>query len=335
MISRLFRHWEEQLAAVDTNRIVRPFEWGLDWLDLDPATPDPGRAIAAWVDRTMQDTDAFFHAAPTTDYELTGDMLRFPSALVTPHEPNNVVTVRVFPAEQKPGQARRAVIVLPQWNADADGHVGLCRLFARFGITALRLSLPYHDARKPVETERAEYIVSTNVGRTLHANRQAVLDAKRTVDWAAAQGYRVGIVGTSLGSCLSMLTMSHDPRVQVGAFNHVSPYFADVVWRGLSTRHVREGLEAGVTGDALRQYWMPISPWPFIERVRGRKILLIYATYDLTFPLDLSRQFIAEFVKREVPHETAVLPCGHYTTGKAPFKFLDGYYLTKFLVKAL
>ena len=61
---------------------------------------------------------------------------------------------------------------------------------------------------------------------------------------------------------------------------------------------------------------------------------MVYATYDLTFPLDLSRQFIAEFVKRDVPHETAVLPCGHYTTGKAPFKFLDGYYLTKFLVRS-
>jgi hypothetical protein len=31
----------------------------------------------------------------------------------------------------------------------------------------------------------------------------------------------------------------------------------------------------------------------------------------------------------------AKLPCGHYTTGKAPFKYLDGYYLTKFFVKKL
>jgi predicted esterase len=69
--------------------------------------------------------------------------------------------------------------------------------------------------------------------------------------------------------------------------------------------------------------------------VRGRRILLVYATYDQTFPLDLSRRFINEFHARNVPHETAVLPCGHYTTGKAPFKFLDGYYLTKFLVRAL
>jgi hypothetical protein len=80
---------------------------------------------------------------------------------------------------------------------------------------------------------------------------------------------------------------------------------------------------------------MPISPWPFIDRVRGRDVLLVYARYDLTFPVHLSREFLAEFARRGVPPETAVLPCGHYTTAKAPFKYLDDYALTKFLVKRL
>ena len=226
--------------------------------------------------------------------------------------------------------------MLPQWNSDAEGHVGLCRLLARFGVTALRLSLPYHDQRRPAEIKRAEYIVSSNVGRTLHANRQAVLDARRAIDWLAGQGYvRIGVLGTSLGSCLSMLTMAHDPRVRAGAFNHISPFFADVVWRGLSTQHVRTGLEGHLSLDDLRDYWMPISPWPFIERVRGRHVLLVYARYDLTFPVDLSRGFIREFERLGIPHHTAALPCGHYTTGKAPFKYLDGYYLTRFLVERL
>ncbi len=158
-----------------------------------------------------------------------------------------------------------------------------------------------------------------------------MLDAKRAVDWLEDQGYdRIGIAGTSLGSCLSMLTMAHDARIRTGAFNHVSPYFADVVWRGLSTRHVREGLEGRITLDALREYWMPISPWPFVGRVRDRASLLVYARYDLTFPVDLSLMLIREFHRLGVPHGTARLPCGHYTTGKAPFKFIDGYHLIQF-----
>ena len=146
---------------------------------------------------------------------------------------------------------RRAVVVLPQWNADAGGHVGLCQLLNRFGLSALRLTLPYHDNRKPAELRRADYIVSANIGRTMQVCRQAVLDARRAVAWLAQQGYEsIGILGTSLGSCLSMLTAAHEPLIKAAALNHISPYFADVVWEGLSTAHVREGLEGHIELDA-------------------------------------------------------------------------------------
>jgi hypothetical protein len=336
VIARAFHAWERRLASVDNNRIVRPFEWGLEWAGLPTDAPDPAAAIGQHAAGIMRDTDAFFTAPASPGYAYRDGVLEFPSALDTPYEENNRVTVRVFPARERAGQPKRAVLILPQWNADPGGHVGLCEGLARFGITALRLVLPYHEHRRPPEIPRADYIVSSNVGRTLHANRQAVLDAKRAIDWLESQGYdRIGIMGTSLGSCLSMLTMTHDARIRAGAFNHVSPYFADVVWRGLSTRHVREGFEGTVTLEALRDYWMPISPWPFIDRVRPRKTLLIYARYDLTFPVDLSKMLLDEFTRRGVPFETAILPCGHYTTGKTPFKFLDGYHLVKFFLKNL
>jgi dienelactone hydrolase len=336
MIAPLFNVWERRLASVDTDRVVRPFEWGLDWLGLD-ATTDPLPRLRAWSERAAADSDAFFHAGSADAYDLRGDELRFPSALATPFEVNDTVVARIFrPAPDRAPGPRRAVVVLPQWNANTEGHVGLCRLFARFGLTAVRLSLPYHETRRPAGLTRADYIVSANVGRTLRANQQAVLDARRVVDWLVRDGYdRIGIMGTSLGSCLAMLTMAHDSRIDVGAFNHVSPYFADVVWRGLSTAHVRAGLDGHVTLDELRELWMPISPWPFIGRVRGRSVLLVYARYDQTFPVDLSRRFIAEFARQGVVHDTTVLPCGHYTTGKTPFKYLDGFALTRFFVKNL
>ena len=337
MISRFFHNWERQLASVDTNRVVRPFEWGLDWLGGDPADPHPRDRVREWTREAMADSVRFYDLPEIDAFERRGDVLTFPSALVTPYEANNLVSVGIYPGREPAGsRRRRAVIVLPQWNADAGGHVGLCRLFARFGLTALRLTLPYHDERRPAELERADYIVSSNIGRTLQANRQAVLDARRTVQWLVREGFEhIGIMGTSLGSCLSMLTMAHDSRIAVGAFNHVSPFFADVVWRGLSTRHVRDGLDGHISLDELRECWMPISPWPFISRIRGRRALLVYARYDLTFPVDLSRQFVQEFTRCGVAHRVGVLPCGHYTTGRPPFSYLDAYYLTNFFLKNL
>ena len=40
---------------------------------------------------------------------------------------------------------------MPQWNADGLSHNGLCQIFNMLGISALRMSMPYHDIRRPHE----------------------------------------------------------------------------------------------------------------------------------------------------------------------------------------
>jgi dienelactone hydrolase len=340
MIGTLFHRWEQRLADISRDqRIVRPFDWGLDWIPSNghPPAPEPLDAVREWITAVMRDTDAFFTPEPTNDYTFDGSSLAFPSALETPHPANNIVHARFFPAREHAGRGpRRAVVVLAQWNSDPGGHIGLAQLLARLGISALRISLPYHDRRMPPELTRADYIVSSNVARTVQVCRQAVLDVRRALWWLRDQGYdRLGLLGTSLGSCLAMITASHEPLVRAQALNHVSPFFADVVWRGVSTSHVRQALDGRVTLGTLRELWRPISPWSYLDRHRDRKTLLVYAKYDLTFPVDLSQTLIDEFRRRHIPAEVAVLPCGHYSTGVAPFKFLDGYYLARFLTRNL
>jgi hypothetical protein len=356
VIRNYFHRWEQELAAVSKNdRKVRPFEWGEDWIEqpsafgLQPSASEFDR-VSAWVDCVMKDTDAFYTPEPVR-YTLTkapdtvraggeDGVLTFSSGFTTPHESNNTVVARYFPAnpvrKPRPGSPRRAVVVMAQWNSDPDGHIGLCKLLAKLGIASLRISLPYHDARMPPELARADYIVSSNIVRTVQVCRQAVRDVRLALWWLRDQGYeRLGLLGTSLGSCLSYLTTCHEPLVRAQALNHVSPFFGDVVWRGLSTEHVRQGLEGHVDVDELRRLWRPISPWSFIERLGDRRTLMVYARYDLTFPVDLSLKLIDELRRRRLPLEVAVLPCGHYSTGVAPYKFLDGWYLGKFLATRL
>ena len=351
MISDYFHRWEEDLAAVSKDdRIVRPFEWGETWIDA-PSPVEPGLdSVSAWVNRVMQDTDAFFTPDPARytftkapdSIRATGEdgVLTFASGFTTPHPENNTVVCRYFPANPirapKPGSPKRAVVVLAQWNSDAQGHIGLCKLLSKLGIASLRISLPYHDARMPPELTRADYIVSSNIVRTLQVCRQAVRDVRLALWWLRDQGYeRLGLLGTSLGSCLSYLTTCHEPLVRTQALNHVSPFFGDVVWRGLSTEHVREGLEGHVDMDQLRALWRPISPWSFLDRLHDKRTLMVYAKYDLTFPVDLSLQLINEIRRRGLPLEVRVLPCGHYSTGAAPFKYIDGWYLGRFLASQL
>jgi dienelactone hydrolase len=360
VIANFFHRWERRLADVSKDRVVRPFEWGVDWIPTNGHNVvDDADHLERWVDEVMGDTQAFYTAPPTDDFTFTASTadvsrdgeagtLRYPSALVTPHHNNNIVVGRWFPSKEEAfdsaqgkavGPRRRngrAVVVLPQWNSDAGGHIGLSKLLARFGVSALRLSLPYHDSRMPPELTRADYIVSSNIARTVQVCRQAVLDTRRAIDWLSSQGFeRIGILGTSLGSCLAMLTAAHEPRIRAQALNHVSPWFADVVWRGLSTRHVRSGLDGNIDLERLRRLWRPISPICYLDRVGNTSTLLVYARYDLTFPVDLSEQLVAEFARRGIAHEVAALPCGHYSSGVAPFKFIDGYLLTRFLLKNL
>src|SRR5262245_22489560 len=100
LLQRLFHAWERRLAAVTKNRVVRPFEWGLDWIPPNGNAPDapPRDVLRSWVAHVMANTDAFYTPAPTSDYTLTGDTLTFPSAFVTPQRENNTVYCRYFAA---------------------------------------------------------------------------------------------------------------------------------------------------------------------------------------------------------------------------------------------
>src|SRR5262249_58546979 len=101
-------------------------------------------------------------------------------------------------------------------------------------------------------------------------------------------------------------------------------------------RHVREGLERdGLTLDRLRQAWLAISPMAYFDKFvrNSKKVLMIYAKYDLTFLPKFSRQVQAEFECRGADPKTVVLPCGHYTTGETPFEYIDGYQMVRCLVK--
>ncbi len=58
---------------------------------------------------------------------------------------------------------------------------------------------------------------------------------------------------------------------------------------------------------------------------------VIYAPYDLTFLREYSEDVLREFAKRRMDYDAKVLPCGHYTTGETPYKYIDGWYLGAFV----
>jgi hypothetical protein len=392
--ARWMYRWETKLTTRDENRVVRPLEWGFEWVEpflsahgltaSAPRPPAPGDDAAAeaamvQINRLLiHHSDTFFGYRRPTDFRLEtrhpqlfptnvrpetlaqdaalrqlaaegkippAQFLRFTSPERTPYPENDLVNARWYPApaHKDPTRPKQAIVVMPQWNADAFSHNALCTLFNRMGISALRLSKPYHDIRRPTELERSDYTVSANIGRTLSACRQAVVDIRCCLDWLEEQGYEhFGVLGTSLGSCYGFLASAHDARIRVNAFNHASTAFGDVVWAGQSTRHIRQALqEAGLTQERIRALWSSVSPCSYYPKFAsleaggpGKKVLLVYANYDLTFPREYSLQVVDAFRRHGIDFEPRILPCGHYTTGETPYKYIDGWYLGWFVYRA-
>ncbi|HYO82660.1 MAG TPA: hypothetical protein VES20_14745 [Bryobacteraceae bacterium] len=340
------RRWmegrENRLCFRTNNRVVRPFDWGLEWTANWPVTAHVhrnGHSPAEWLtqlnQRALEAKEDFFGYEKPTDFRLEGDLLRFTSPVHTPFPANNTVVGHWHPAKNAKG---RAVLVLPHWNSTFEQHGALCRAFQKLGISALRLSLPYHDYRMPPELHRADYAVSANIGRTIDATRQAVVDARCCVDWLEQQGYsRLGILGTSLGSCYAFLTSAHDSRLKVNVFNHCSSYFADVVWTGLSTAHIRESLEGTIDLECLRELWACISPVHYLKQYASspKQSKFIYTTYDTTFLPEHSRDIIQRIRDAGIHNDVVELPCGHYTLGESPWKFFDGWHICSFFVTRL
>jgi hypothetical protein len=334
LYSRLIGAWESRLANADRNRVAQPFDWGLDWLGLGPSAV-PGELLTKFSHDCVTQSSTFFGHTPRNDFRLEGSTMTFTSEIETPYPENNVVHAEYFPAS---GSNGRAVLVIPQWNSDDQGHIGLCRLLNRFGLSALRMSKAYHHRRKPKHLERADYHVSANLGRTIHAMRQSVLDARACLDWLEARRYgRIGILGTSLGSCVTLLAAAHDKRPRAAVFNHVSMHVGDVVWTGVSCRHIRQTLEGKVTQEDLRRYWAPISPASYLRQLAGRdlKTLLIWGSHDTTFRPEYSNLVFEGFRDLGIPHRQVRLPCGHYTTGRFPFNWWDGLTMSRFLSRSL
>ena len=179
--------WETRLTTRDTNRVVRPLDWGIEWARRWPLVngnfPEHEGAYESFLHKLNDDivarSDEFFAYAVPTDFRLEqrkielfptgsnanekapkgdGMFLRFTSPVRTPYPENDLVNARWFETGGK-----RAVIVLPHWNANGIAYNALGPLLRRYGISMLRMSKPYHDIRRPLETERSDYAVSSNI----------------------------------------------------------------------------------------------------------------------------------------------------------------------------
>jgi pimeloyl-ACP methyl ester carboxylesterase len=260
--------------------------------------------------------------------------LRFPSALPVGLAACDQVHADILENRRQDA----AVVVVPHWNAGPSAYGPLARTIRMAGLTSAVVTLAYHGRRQRPGSAFADHFVSANLGRTLRSVRQAVLDVRNVVDWLEARGYRrFGIVGVSLGSCIAGLVATLDPRLRASALVLTAGDFAECVWTGVATRHIRRGLEPAMTLDDLRSVWSPIGLETSAARLArpDHRMLAVCGRRDAVVLPHISERFFAQLRALGARAEVKTLDCGHYAMAHVPHSLRALAAIVGFLRKAL
>jgi pimeloyl-ACP methyl ester carboxylesterase len=267
--------------------------------------------LLAHVNGALRDTQAYFTASEPPVFRRQGSLLAFDSPSGG-DGPNSIARAQVHES----GRRGRAVVLLPYWNATRDAGAPFGKLLARCGVTCVQLSLPYHDERRTSGVAFARELACENLGLTIAANRQAVLDARACLTWLEQEGYRrIGIVGLSIGASIGSIVAAVDPRVRAAALLLMADDFADVVWTGSATRHVRASLERAFTRDEVRSAWSIISPASHAARLSARldRLLIVSGELDTVFAPALTDRYVERLRGFGLRPTWIRYGCGHYT----------------------
>src|SRR5205085_5780515 len=96
LLARLMHARERQIARRDTNRLVRPFEWGAELVVAHANGDDPRELMHAHNQRALADSADYFALPEIADYQLKDNLLTWTSAVHTPAPENNTVRARFF-----------------------------------------------------------------------------------------------------------------------------------------------------------------------------------------------------------------------------------------------
>ncbi len=246
---------------------------------------------------------------------VTITTVTYPSLVQTPYAVNNTVTAYLF-MPTSPGP-HPAMVVLHEWNPSStkSGFL-LCRAVARAQVAALMVVEPYSLNRTPHDADKGDArILSGNLPHMVGALRQAVLDARRGLDYLSKRPdidpTRMGAAGISLGGILTGLVAGVDPRVKVALTLVGGADFPKDLWGGPLTRPFRQQIvRDGYTYQTYIAAMAPVDStnWLPQRHFDPENVLMINGHYDLVIQPTQAKVLAQDFGGTHI----VWLNSGHY-----------------------
>ncbi|MER9304219.1 dienelactone hydrolase-related enzyme [Mesorhizobium sp. M0496] len=324
-------HWDERRARRGEEG-KKPTDFVLD---AERAFPGAKKITSveefcALADQAVADP-AFFDEPSVSDqgFERLDGWLKFPSAISTDIEQNNVVSAKITES----GSFDQAMVIFHHWNASARNRQ-IANFFSQRGITVVEIAMPYHFERSRPGSVHADYMLSPNLGRTIQSVRQAVLDGRKLIRWLKSEGYReISVLGMSLGSWVAAIVAAHDLAVSKASLFLTAGSLADMVWTGRATRSIRASLEPEIELTGLRRAWGPLNLENYAHSLARPDLDLqvVLAKRDKVVLPALSERFMQRLKDAGARPNILELNCGHYSLAMPPYILLAGLSLKRLL----
>ncbi|UTS82752.1 alpha/beta hydrolase family protein [Phaeobacter piscinae] len=321
--------WDERRAQRgEEEKKVTKFSLGAG-LGFPDATAASIEEFCALADQAVADPTFYEERDIDQGFVREGDWLKFPSSISSEIEENNTVWAKV----SEGGSLNQALVVFHHWNASSR-QSQIASFFSRRGVTVVEMALPYHFERSRPGSSHADYMLSSNLGRTVGAMRQAVCDGRKLIRWLKAEGYsEIAVLGMSLGSWVAGLVAAHDTTVSKASLFLTAGSMADMVWTGRATQAIRQSLEGKVGLPDLRRAWGTINQENYARQLvrPDLDLQLILAKRDRVVLPQISHSFVQRLKEVGGSPDVLELNCGHYSLALPPHILFAGLRLKKLL----
>ena len=284
-------------------------------------------------DQAVEDPTFFDEPSGSAcDFEVEKGWIKFASDIATDTQENNVVWAKVTES----GSRDKALVVFHNWNASKPQRQ-IANFFSKRGVTVVEIAMPYHFQRSRPGSTHADYMLSSNIGRTIQSVRQGVLDGRKQIRWLKSEGYgEISVLGMSLGSWVAGLVAGHDTAVSKASLFLTAGSLADMVWTGRATQAIRDSLDGDVELPDLRRAWGPINQENFARRLARSDLDLqvVLAKRDKVVVPEQSHRFVQSVKDAGGNPDLLELNCGHYSLALPPHILFAGFRLKRLLMRS-